>query len=99
MAIALFTLSDLGDDVGIDQVIHSSTSRPKSRLRLRSMPSRGAETSSAFRPVALLVPKCSRNSERVSDSRLGSESAVTTPRTRAARPCEHGPPGGQHPAA
>src|SRR3974390_766743 len=48
------------------------------------MPSRGAETSSAFRPVALLAPKCSRNSERVSDSRLGSESAVTTPRTRAA---------------
>src|SRR5713101_3826500 len=84
MAIAPLTFSDLGDDVGIDQVIHSSTSRPKSRLRPRSMPSRGAETSSALRPVALLAPKCSRNNERVSDSRLGSDSAVTTPRTRGA---------------
>ena len=84
MAIAPLALSDLGDDVGIDQVIHSLTSRPTSRLRLRSMPSRGAETSSAFRPVALLAPKCSCNSVRVSNSRLGFESAVTTPRTRAA---------------
>ena len=81
MAIAPLALSDPGDDVGIDQVIHSSTSRPKSCRRLRSMPSSGAETSSALRPVALLPPKRSRNIARVSDSRLGSESAVTTLRS------------------
>ena len=40
--------SDLRDDVCIDEVAHRSTSRPKSRSRLRSIPSSGAAASRAF---------------------------------------------------
>src|ERR1700736_5955003 len=49
MSVATSALSDLGNDVGIDQVAHRSTSRPGAGLRSRSIPSSGADASSAFR--------------------------------------------------
>src|SRR5258708_15314749 len=49
MWVATRALPDLGNDVGIDQVVHRSTLRPGSRLRSRSIPSSGVEASSAIR--------------------------------------------------
>ena len=49
IGIAALPLSDLRDDIGIDQVVQRSTSRPVSLSRDKSMPSSGAEASNAFR--------------------------------------------------
>ena len=49
VSVATSALSDLGDDVGIDQLVHRSTSRPGAGLRSRSIPSSGADASRAFR--------------------------------------------------
>jgi hypothetical protein len=45
--IAARAFADLRDDIGVDQIIHSSMSHRKSRFRLRSIPSSGAEASKA----------------------------------------------------
>ena len=46
--IAAVTLTQLRDDVRVDQESHTVSSRPRSRGRSRSIPSRGAEASSAL---------------------------------------------------
>ncbi len=49
MSVAALALSELRNDVGIDQEAHRSTSRPRSGPRSRSIPSSGADASSSFR--------------------------------------------------
>lgn len=48
--IASSTLSDFGNNIGVDEIIHSSTFRPKSRARPRSIPPSGAAARRAFSP-------------------------------------------------
>ena len=57
MAIAPLTLSDLGDDVGIDQVIRQFDLPPEVTIAAEIDVSRGAETSSAFRTRGLASPE------------------------------------------
>src|SRR6266567_4258856 len=61
VTIAAIALGHLGNDIRIDQIVHSSRSRPRSRARLRSIPSSGADASSALRPSGFAGPKGSRN--------------------------------------
>jgi hypothetical protein len=63
-------------------IVHRLKSRPESRSRLRSMPSRGAEANSALRPLTFPNAKRSRSEARVSPRRCGSASAATSPRMR-----------------
>ncbi len=82
--IAPLALANLGDDVGIEQIAHRSTLRPRSRARSKSMPSSGADASSAFKLTLAGAENRCRKSARASARRLGSDRAAATPRTRGA---------------
>jgi hypothetical protein len=56
----------------LHKIVHTTTSRPKSHSRVKSIPSSGAAARRALRPNASAAPKCSRKSARVSASRAGS---------------------------
>src|SRR5450756_1142182 len=84
MSVATSALSDLGNDAGIDQVAHRSTSRPGDGLRSRSIPSSGADARSAFRLTLGGSTKRCCSSLRASAWREGSDKAEATRRTRLA---------------
>src|SRR6266436_5271352 len=83
-SVAALALSHLGDDVGIDQEAHRSTSRPRSGLRSKSIPSSGADASSSFRLTLGGSTKRCRRSMRAATWRAGSDKAAATWRTRLA---------------
>jgi len=80
--IATRPFPDFGDHVRIDQEAHRSMSRPTSRSRESSIPSKGADASHSLRPDARGPLTRSRSNARVSPARWGSANASTTPRTR-----------------
>src|SRR6185312_2333313 len=84
MEVATSALSDLGNDVGVDQIAHRSTSRPGSGLRSRSIPSSGADARSAFRLTFGGSTKRCRRSLRASAWREGSDKAEAMRRTTLA---------------
>src|SRR5208283_4264473 len=82
--IASSAFPNLRNNIGVDQIVHRSTSLSKSGSRLRLMPSNGAAASRAFSPSVCLLPKRSRNKARAACSCSGLENARTTLRTSSA---------------
>jgi hypothetical protein len=84
LLIAPGSLAHLGNDVGVQKVGHRSTSRPTSWLRSRSIPSSGADASSAFRLTVGGSTNRRRRSARAAAWSAGSDNAAATRRTSTA---------------